>query len=760
MRAEIKKNGFKEIKTAVCYGKLDGNDIVFKYLPSPNTDYLSINDLLNHTSSSIQYSGNNEILTDNDFAQYGFSYLINKGKFNSDFLINELDNDTKNFLGKEVDILTAVENRICPSSITTDEECSYNFFGSSTFKNSRFYSFNLESGVYKLELYEEALEKNHNSNLPSNFYEYGSFDLMENSEELGDMVEPAIVITLGPDKKYRSNDSSWYYENDLLSRIGDVTNLIEYKKEFDELLFNKTINIYLLDSKSSDNINNLNISIETWKIDEKNPNRNTNKYLLRNDDFYDLVNTISPIQNKRNTDFIYDVNSMSLVSNSKPIQIDDCFILKKKISRYDPRYIRAENEDLYYIEGGDNLVLPEGVVIDNKDELSLLIDTGTVTSENWYLSGNNKNNYPNWSNYTRYNIGDRVSFNNLHWESLVENNIGNNPIISSNWEEINKLTNYFTTRLKVLFDETKYSNVGKIIPTNNFIINDNTSRVDISAVTEAGFDIISDYVLIYPPYRGLSELPMSQGGYNNYSYFTTQDLSHLFTFSGNDQINILRNIDLLFIKTEPKTYSINFNIELTFDGDKKLVSWENWEDNNIGLGLEIESFDKKYTIELNNEVFSFDAKTEDEVKLNLRETNKYKYISLITNQDEVLDLDLNKKPSFKISPNDKSSNKLVQTLRLEYNTFTLSIVSYDGFVVDKTQQKVVSDNPGYIRFYEETSTKLSKVIVSGNGKSYSITSQEEINSDWGKITLNSSDDIYTLSIDKIKTNLDITIVKQ
>ena len=85
------KEGTKlnNIRTVVLY-KLN------KFIP-PLERRVSDFNLENHSQYKILYLGNNDILENNDFAQYEFSYLVDRFGYTSDLLVNRLDNESKKY---------------------------------------------------------------------------------------------------------------------------------------------------------------------------------------------------------------------------------------------------------------------------------------------------------------------------------------------------------------------------------------------------------------------------------------------------------------------------------------------------------------------------------------------------------------------------------------------------------------------------------------------------------------------------------------
>ena len=711
MRVEIKKQNIKDIKTAVFYsGDYTGGELMFKYIPTK--EGISIN-LENHKSSEVRYLGTNEILDNNDFAEYEFSYLVDKYKFNSNLLINHLDNSSRNIIGKNVSVSTVLENCLFPSTIVDKESSTFSYFGAATYHSNKFFSFDLDNGVYKIELYDDYLD----SNYLDKFYEYDA--LVYSNLEIS--VDPAIIVYLGPDRNDKYNNSGWYYSGDNVHNI-DYGGALTYKKLLDEINYRKVVNLYLPKDYQLDA--EINISLEAWKDDIKNPNRNTHNTILRNDDYYRLISKIDPIQEKNFTNLKYDINSMSLVSNTEISPIKDCPILLRKAKMFG------------YDTGDSNII-----------------------------------KYPDWVNSIRYRSGDKVYFEGLVWESLTNNNIGNCPLLSSDWEEVDKLTNYYTTRLGVYFNEGDYTNIGTVKSPNNVIISDDTDIIEINVKENVGFELITDSISIFPPYNNSTDLPMIKdynnlNGYN-YEHYLSQDLGHIFIFT-NNQIDLLKEIKYIYFNAVPKNYSVSFMVSVNLEDDVNNLSWSGWTDGNSpGMKVIVESIYgelREYSINSTNTTFTVSTQEKFKIEL-LSDNNLYKLEGLISNNsDTFLSSDQKTIDFIKVLPTseDDTRSSLIYTLLIKCIPVTLSIIQFDKFTVEKSQQFIKLNSSGFVRFYVTNSKidKFNKAEITINKTVVSITERNnKLNVGDCEITLTKDPEgIYTLNFSKIVSNIDIKLL--
>lgn len=697
MKIEVvdKNKGIKDLKTAVCYSTSGRS---FKFIPEKGFK-LTTKDLSNHSSNYAMYLGNNELLSNNDFVQYNFSYYIDKYKFRDGLLINQLDKESRNILGLDSTILTAMEDRLCPSSINDNVVPEFDYFGSSIFEKQKFISLDLKEDIYKVEFYEDIILTNHNLDNNIKFYEFGVFDKVSDQQGLNYTSIPVIIVTLGPEKGLTSNKKDWYYENDMYITTENQPDPMSYRKLVEEIIFKKTLNIYLPNESTllDKDLPPINITLDAWEADNKNPNRNSHSYILRNNEFYSMINKINPIEQLK-YNLVYDVNSMTIVGKSKLYDVDDCPILSSKL--------KNKNSDLW---------VPE----------------------------------------VRYKKGDEVLINDITWVSLVDNNIGNNPQLSSNWEEKEKLTNYYTNNLGIYLDETEYKNVGTIKPGNSVIITENTEYLEINIMPSLGFEVNPESIGIYPAYNNSKELPITYDDsdgkvHHNYYHYITQDLGHIFVFK-KESPNIfetLKNLDNLYIKTTPKQFSVYFNVLI----DNEIRSnWTDWEGNSIGL-------------KVNNDILSSDsitAKTRDLLRIEFGDSNLYKLIGLRTEYgDEIQAEDgiINNIQVIPTSEREDANNLITYTLLINSFLLSLNVVEFSGFIVDNVSQKIKTGSTGKLRFYVEDSNKIFTKVEINDGLAI-LTMENPKTENFGGISLSKGvDGIYSLDFKNITENIDIRVL--
>lgn len=399
MKIIINRDNFGDIGTAVFYKFI-------KYIPENEVPIEEVEKVIDSfRSDNIKYKGNRSFINNLDFSEYDFSYIVNKFKFNDNFLIKFLDTNSKNLIGKKLDDLEIIEKSLFPTIVNKEETDSFDYFGSTIISNQTFIMLESLPGYWKVELYEDVVESNNTT---------GGFIDSEILDYIGEekLNSPAMTIILGPENNVKNNSIDKYFPNDPMiedKNDNDLMDISEYKNLEEEVLLNKMISILI----SMDNsINDINLSYKSW-VDSKNPNRNMNKYIIRNDEYYSSKDSINIIENNKDTDFWFDKNSGTIVGNNI-YQIENCPILSSKINKID------------------------------------------------------KTKY---SPFIRYNKGDIVYFDGKKWESLSNNNYHNNPYFSSQWIISDKITNIFTPKVSILINplNSGYTNPGGSITVNTSV---------------------------------------------------------------------------------------------------------------------------------------------------------------------------------------------------------------------------------------------------------------------------------------------------
>lgn len=351
MRLIINSNNFTDIGTAVFYSQ---------------------SDLDNREYSKVQYRSNSSLLYNGDFSEYDFSYSITKNKFNDKFLVNYLGKNTLNLIGENSNSLEKIESTIFPMLSKEDWEENDRYFGTTLIYNQIFALFKGDPGIKRLELYEGIIDSN---NISSK--KFIDSDTLQNIG-IKQTAIPNFILILGE-----------------LDEESDEDNLVTKKELLDEVEGEKMI--WMLISNNSE-VEKINLSYRSW-VDSINPNRNMNKYLVRNDEYWSTKDSVGIIDSIEDLpEILIDGNSGTFLGNEK-IKDDRLLILKTKRN---------------------------------------LVEKFKGSKE-----------FPNYYPFTTYKIGDRVYFGDKIWESVSNNNFNNNPMLSSKWILLDYLENSRPIRVVV-----------------------------------------------------------------------------------------------------------------------------------------------------------------------------------------------------------------------------------------------------------------------------------------------------------------------
>lgn len=240
----------------------------------------------NGINSIVFYSSNDPVkilhkyssdkITNSDFIEYGVTTLLEKSKFNSNDLINYLDDNCREIFGYDPDDLSkVVDNYILPtnSSSNTPLPSNVGFFGSKTIQKNVLIVFEAPENVDYITLREE---------------------IGLNSE------------TCGTKDNYK----------------------IRLKLNEEETNSNKVIFITL--TLETYDTPKLLVTYNIWRYDI-NANRNKSKYTLRNDEFFSTVSGVDLIKEKENR-ILIDKSSGSIVGYDNIAS--DTPILNKKIAKW------------------------------------------------------------------------------------------------------------------------------------------------------------------------------------------------------------------------------------------------------------------------------------------------------------------------------------------------------------------------------------------------------------------------------------------
>lgn len=694
MKTTIVKNEFKDIKTVVFY-KFN------KYIPELSyIDQDLYNNIKNNFKSiKIQYKGSEDKLDDNTFSEYNLSYCIDKKKFNDELLIEYLDDISLNKIGKNTKDLITIENSIFPTLSNEVGDINNKFFKSGLVSNQLVLTFNInekfEENIWKIEFYEDIIDSN---NIEEDFICYEFLNRF-NKNAINKI--PIAIITFGPENTTKNNPDEFYFEYDPM--LSDKNNnerltLKEYKELLEEIYNYKYVITSFL---NKDGLIELNLSYKSW-INSINPNRNMNKYLVRNDDFYSLINSYDSLKNIE--DYLWiDKTSGNIVGNSIIEYLKDNFpILYRKISKY---------------------------------------------------YNNNK-----YSSSIEYNLGDKVTYNESIWESLSNENINNNPYFDNNWILSSKVNSIFTTKVLLefnpfnsgYFENNNEVNKNYVIISNNesfsFYLKNNTGYTlntkNPCSISNSEYLPDTDYELInISKDLYIIKIKRWENVFKTnkiiFNYLTSKSFLE-FNALGKDSLYIqyfnwinyfsepnLKFSEILVNNTPIDITKFNGSIELNIADNIKIKVSElnNYKLNNISAN------------------YLIDNETVNEI------------IPVLENEDRTYSFE-----------DTVKFTRSTYTLNLIKKFYKIKILNLEGFEVSEVISQINYDSEYNLKFYTKNESRFKELTLINPITEKFITINEfNLNSliDFEniKIKLSKKDDIYNFYISNVKTNYNIQLIK-
>lgn len=685
MRLIINNNDFTDIGTAVFY---------------------SIDSISKKTYSKVLFRSSSSLLYNMNFSEYDFSYNIEKNKFNDTFLINNIGNKTIELFNESTNTLEKLEKIIFPTLGNEEWQNSNKYFGTTLINNQIFALLFAEAGISKIELYKDFIKKNTD-------YVYDKQNIKEyNFVDIDTLVSSNITPIATP------------YFTIILGQTDDNTdnNTILEKELEDEISDEKAV--WMLIS-SNNKVKEVNLSYKSW-IDSINPNRNMNKYLIRNDEYWSTKNHVNIVNKVDHINILVDSTSNTSLGNTK---VDDSrlLILNKKKSRVN-------------------------------------------------LFRNNNLDYPEYYKYTNYKKGDKVYYSGELYESLSNNNFNELPIISTKWILANVLSTIKSIRIIV----SVYPQVGGISDPIGVI-----SIPSIDSDTSFHIKPYPGYVLNekMPCLISTNPLvPLSSGGVYDYNVpdniiivsnwekvLETNQLFFNFKFIGT-KINLFAEIDNSVV--EYKNWISVFNENNFFI--EKLI---------IGKG-DNQIIYNNPTIDGNS---SLVIKTNERAEIVIPELTMYSISEVLMeydnpgeNQPSII-YPFSKNTENTIVLDNAVFTTAKMTLKLEKKKVVASIIQFDGFEISNNSLKVDSSGTVEFKFIEneigptgkplkyfkeviledDKGNRLSINSISANGGIHdfglSTVSLSVVN---GDINPGPSEGVYTLRIVNIFYNTTIKIIRK
>lgn len=258
--------------------------------------------------------------------------------------------------------------------------------------------------------------------------------------------EPILTIELGPEidcfNNSKNKELTLYYEgNNLYDELSDVElSDVDYRALCQEITDQKVFYIVQTPNK----LTSVNISLTSWNRAEV-PHRNKKYWNVTNNHFKGTVDNDSNIFTTKYNNSLVDTASMILLGNQK-IDIDKTPILKETIKRCEKNENFFKKEIIY--QTGD-------IVIYKTSEYESLIDEnlGNDPDGSYYWKKleaiqekENKVFKEIFNSETTYNKGDIVIYEGYRYKSIIDDNLGKIP--ESNTTE-------FWTKLMVISELEK-----------------------------------------------------------------------------------------------------------------------------------------------------------------------------------------------------------------------------------------------------------------------------------------------------------------
>ncbi len=398
MIIDKRNNNFSNIGTVVFYRTPENFRFKFKFLPDNLGDIPS--EFRGIKSDLVKYHGSTDNFPGINFAEYDFSYIPYKDKFDNSMFLTELDRESGELIGKNIEDTDKIGKVLFPTLVDEETDNPYKYFGSLDISGRRLYFFECPEDYYCIEIYEDVIESNTEGG--DGFIEYRYLELSGQTEGA---IEPAIIITLGPVREAYNNPTEFYYNNDPYKSRSMRTDLeyttLEYSRLCDEIFSKKVICFFL---STNNDVTDFNLSFAAWNNND-NPARNKWKYDLRNDEFYDFYKNETVVRDAGGG--LWEDKKAGTILGNSEIPTNQCPIKDKKLNRLER------------------------------------------TQENYY------------SPYRRYSKGDTTIYKVLHsngtystytLESLVSGNIGNDPLLSPAWILKDKFLDFITDIIYISFN--------------------------------------------------------------------------------------------------------------------------------------------------------------------------------------------------------------------------------------------------------------------------------------------------------------------
>lgn len=480
---------------------------------------------------SIHYLGNNERILDRDFAEYDFSYLVDKYKFNDTLKIQYLDNASQNLLGYDPAELTTIEKIMFPSVYDTTETnylltaggniintagrnrllwkepgdsqgittIRRNYFGTTTIGSYTLFLFKVPADVRKVELYEGSIIDPADINVVSMNYDYRVRNYNKYNPDLTYNTNDAVVYDQSIWRAKENNitgdwnSDKWRYVSKFIQPSLSVYLGPDYlwsqcpktwyqvdPGEWDNgIRYVPTSKKYLhgLDEISSEKILWMVITESGELVDI-----NLSYHSWKTDD-------INPERRKweyalRNDEYWSTKDNLSILDKRSRIILDgrsNTILSTDEVGQNLQPILKRKLRGLGLLQYKPSETYMKGAKVRHHGKLWKAKEdyiTGFWNEGLW------EELIEDYSPYCTYRLGERVYYGSTVYESLCDLNLGNRPDISSEWELAENTTNFLTNRINVVVNP---SNAGRIIPGGQIRINEEDGDKYFTVYENLGF---------------------------------------------------------------------------------------------------------------------------------------------------------------------------------------------------------------------------------------------------------------------------------
>lgn len=222
------------------------------------------------------YGSDSKILDLEDYNEYGWEFIVDKYKFNSEFLLNYLPNSSKELIGNKLEDIDKIEKTLFPTSVDQEEgeKSNIKYFGSITIGRQKLIMISVPRGYNELNLFDTTI----------------------------DNTNPRITVTF-LEEEINSNKIVWF-----VITSGDKNEVLD-----------------------------INLSFFSWG-NSINPHRNMNRYLLRNDEFHNTLadlNIFDNLKSDKEDPLYVDLSSNTIVGNKRvDVSPEGSSIIQSKLNKY------------------------------------------------------------------------------------------------------------------------------------------------------------------------------------------------------------------------------------------------------------------------------------------------------------------------------------------------------------------------------------------------------------------------------------------